>query len=245
MASVLNIHLLMNPNSINTIAGRLKSEWVLKLILLIVLNPLVYGPYLFLQHHHFFQTTTMPLSVIDRLIPFMPQTVWIYLSIDILMPIGPLLMGQRRQLLRYATGIILIGLVADVVFLFWPTSCPRPDKTGANALYQAVVSIDNSFHAFPSLHAAFAIYSALCGGMVVRELNASRTWQIVFWLWAFFILLATLTTKQHVLADIMAGSVLGLVAYLCVFSEWIFNRTKKSVFQPAPQKLTQPNSNMP
>jgi membrane-associated phospholipid phosphatase len=235
----------MSSNSATTvtlrsIACRLKSEWGLKLLLLFVLNLWVYLPYLFLERHHFFSATTMPLSVMDRRIPFWAETVWIYLSIHCLMPIGPFLINQRQQLIRYAAGIVLIGLVADVVFIFWPTTCPRPDATGTNAIYRHLVSIDNSFHAFPSLHAAFAIYSARVAVMVVREINGSPFLKVILWLWAFLILLATLTTKQHVIVDIIAGSTIGAAIYSCVFNERIFNQSKESALQSVNTNL---NSN--
>jgi membrane-associated phospholipid phosphatase len=239
----------MKSNNAQTIAAssigdRLKSEWALKLILLFVLNFWVYAPYLFLQRHHFSPTTTMPLSFCDRLIPFLPQTVWIYLSIYFLMPIGPFLMNKRQQILHYALGIILISLFADIIFLFWPTSCPRPNAVGTNAIYQALISMDNSFHAFPSLHAAFAVYSAMCGGLVMRELSNSRFWQICLWLWAFLILLATLTTKQHVVLDIIAGSMLGFGIFNCMFNQWKFILRHKSSLQNVTTNLTQSNTNL-
>jgi len=213
---------LNNPknNTALSIVGRLQSELPLKLFLLVVLNLLVYLPYLFLQRHQFFRTTMMPPSFLDRIIPFSDLAVWPYLSIDLLMPVGPFLMKNRQQILRYAAGIVIIGLVADAIFLFWPTACPRPEATGTNALYRILVMIDNPYHACPSLHAAFAVYSACCGGLVLRELRAPGYWRLGLWLWALLILYATLATKQHVLADIAAGSLLALGAYRFAFGSW-------------------------
>ena len=156
------------------------------------------------------------------MIPFSDKAVWLYLSICLLMPIGPFLMNNRKQIFRYATGIILISLFANFIFLFWPTSCPRPNVQGTNIAYQALTGIDNPLHAFPSLHAAFAVYSALCGGLVLREIGSRGFWQISLWLWAFLILYATLATKQHIVADIIAGSAIGFGVYACVFRKWIF-----------------------
>lgn len=224
-----------------SITERLKAEWRLKLVLLFVLNLCIYAPYLFLQRHHFFPATTMPASYCDQLIPFSSQTVWIYLSIYLLMPIGPFLMDERRQVLRYAFGIVLIGLIADIIFLFCPTSCPRPDITATNAGYQALVSVDNSFHAFPSLHAAFAVYSAMCGGIILRELGKARFWQTGLWLWAFLILLATLTTKQHVISDVVAGGLLGFGVGRWVLNPWKSAIIKRSLSQPFSANPTQPN----
>jgi membrane-associated phospholipid phosphatase len=247
MASASNKNNLSNLNNIKTItlfsiAGRLQSELALKLILLAVLNLWVYVPYLFLQHHHFFPATNMSASFFDRMIPFSDQTVWLYLSIYLLMPVGPFLMNSRKQIFRYAIGIVLISLLANAIFLFWPTLCPRPIVQGTNTTYQALTTIDNSFHAFPSLHAAFAIYSALSGGLVLREIGSHSFWRISLWLWAVLILYATLATKQHVVADIIAGSALGLVIYACVFKEWISIFKRKPSLQPVAINLTKPRS---
>lgn len=235
---------LNNPKTITSfsIAGRLQSELALKLILVVVLNLWVYLPYLFLQRHHFFPATNMPASFFDRMIPFSDQAVWLYLSIYLLMPVGPFLMNSRRQIFRYAIGIVLISLLANAIFLFWPTSCLRPDVQGANVAYQTLITIDNSFHAFPSLHSAFAVYSALCGGLVLREIGSRRFWRFSLWLWAALILYATLATKQHVVADIIAGSALGLGIYACVFKEWIFIFKRKPSLQPIAINLNKPRS---
>ena len=200
-----------------TLPDRLRAEWKLKLLLTVVLNVWVYGPYRFLQHHHFFPAYTMPETFCDRLIPFSDLVVWLYLSIYLLMPIGPFLMNRRRQILRYALGIALIGVTADLVFLFWPTCCPRPVGAGTNATYRMLVGIDNPFHAFPSLHAAFAVYSASCGALVLREMRGHSGWSPVLWFWTLLILFGTLATKQHMVWDIIAGSLLGLAAYFVVF----------------------------
>jgi membrane-associated phospholipid phosphatase len=224
------------------IVGRLRSELALKLILLVVLNLWVYVPYFFLQRHHFFPATDMPSSFFDRMIPFSDKAVWLYLSIYLLMPVGPFLMNSRKQIFRYAIGIVLISLFANAIFLFWPTSCPRPNFNGTNVAYQTLTSIDNSFHAFPSLHAAFAVYSALCGGLILREIGSRSFWRISLWFWAFLILYATLATKQHVIADIIAGSALGFGIYACVFKEWTSIFKRKPSLQPVAVNLIKSRS---
>jgi membrane-associated phospholipid phosphatase len=224
-------------NNVAILIGRLKSELPLKLILVATLNPLVYLPYIYLQQHHFFPVTGMPSSFFDRLIPFSDLAVWPYLSIYLLTPIGPLLMGQRNQILRYAAGIVLISLIADTIFLFWPTSSPQPAMSGTNYAYQALRAIDNSFHALPSLHAAFAVYSALCAGLVLRELRHGVILRWGIWVWALMILYATLATKQHVLVDIIAGSVLGFGAYTAMFSRQISISKSKLSLQPVALNL--------
>lgn len=228
-----------------SLAARLQAKLVLKLVLLAVLNLCVYGPYLFLQRCHFFPATNMSPGIFDRWIPFSDHAVWLYFSIYLLMPVGPFLMNDRKQILRYAAGIVFISLIADMIFLFWPTVCPRPDIGETNAAYQTLTALDNSFHALPSLHAAFAIYSALCGSLVLRGLGSRRFWRTGLWLWAVLILWATLATKQHVVVDIVAGSALGLGIYRCVFSQRFFIFKSPSALHPAATNQNQPASNIP
>lgn len=201
------------------VAARFRSELRLKLFLMVVLNVWVYLPYHLLQEHHFFRPIAMRACLIDERIPFWDKTVWIYLSIYLLMPIGPFLMNRREQILRYAMGVVLIGLTADFVFVIWPTFCPRPMASGTIAAYRFLTAVDNSFHACPSLHAAFAVYSALCAGRVLDEVLAPPVFRIGILMWALLILLATLTTHQHVLVDIVAGGALGLAVYFVVFRQ--------------------------
>jgi membrane-associated phospholipid phosphatase len=224
------------------VAMRLRSQWPLKLCLLLALNLLIYGPYLYLQRHQFFPATTVQPTALDRSLPYWGQSVWIYLSIYLLMPVGPFLMNRRNQLWCYAAGVILIGVVADIVFVFWPTVCPRPDISEPTAAYKILVAIDRPFHAMPSLHAAFAVYSALCGNLVVRALGGRKRWRVALGIWAALILYATLATKQHVFADILAGSVLGFAAYLCVLGGHIFVFKKGLFVQPAIGSVNNPNS---
>ena len=204
------------PHNRHPLHARLRAELGLKLALTVALYVCVYAPYQLLQRHQFFPATEMPLSQWDRAIPFWPQSVWVYLSIYLFMPLAPFVMRERRQLLRYARGLVAISLVADAVFIFWPTTCPRPAAADVTGLYRVLTAIDNPFHACPSLHAAFAVFSALVADLVTRELKLPSRWRIAAWTWTALILLATLTTKQHTLADLAAGGALAFVAFACV-----------------------------
>ncbi len=225
-----------------SVAARLRAQLGLKLCLLVGLNLLVYVPYLYLQRHQIFPVTTVQPTALDRLVPFWDQSVWIYLSIYLLMPIGPFLMGRRKQLLSYALGIGLISLIANIIFIFWPTAAPRPDVPAATAAYKMLIAIDRPEHALPSLHAAFAVYSALCGRAMISELGGRKAWQIALGTWAVLILYATLATKQHMAADILAGSALGMVTYLCVLSRRISIFKSRPLVQSADGSINHPHS---
>jgi len=193
---------------------RLRSEWRLKLWLTIGLNLGVCAPYYFLQQHHFFPATLMRPTALDEAVPFLPAAVWLYLSIYLLMPIPPLLMTSRSQLARYAVGMAAMSLLADVVFLWWPTVCERPTAAQADFAYNLLTQIDNPFDAFPSLHAAFAVFTALCADLLLRESQSSTLWRCGLWTWVALILWATLATRQHVAVDLLAGAALAILSYL-------------------------------
>ena len=204
------------------LSERLRAELRLKLLLTVVLNLCFYFPYGLLQRHCFFAPTEIRPTFLDRLIPFSDQAVWVYFSIFLLMPIGPLLMRRRELLVRYAMGILLIETAAYAVFLFWPTWCARPATANTVTAYRTLVSVDAPLNAFPSLHAAFAVFSALCAAQVFRELQLHILWRITVGVCTILILLGTLMTKQHTAADIIAGSAMGFAVYHLVFRQRAF-----------------------
>jgi hypothetical protein len=225
-----------------SISDRLRSQLPFKFLLMLLLYPAVYGPYHLLQLHHFFTPTELRPYLIDQWIPFNDRFVWIYLSIYLLMPIGPVLMNTREQLFRYAAGVFLISLLADTVFVFHPTICSRPNPIGTGRLYQFLVGIDNPFHGFPSLHAAFALYSGLCARRMLRGFSWGFYMNAALWTWATLILYSTLATKQHMSADIVVGSVLGTMVYFSVFSTPFILKEKapSSLVEPRPPQTIQP-----
>lgn len=207
----------MNSDRIRFINDRMRAELPFKLLLTLLAYPAVFVPYHFLQLHQFFAATELRPGAVDKWVPFDDGFVWIYLSVYLLMPVGPVLMASRQQLFRYAAGVLLISLVADVVFVFHPTICPRHNLFGTGRLYRLLVAIDNPFHGFPSLHAAFALYSGLCASRMLREFGWSFSVNAAVWFWVALILYSTLATKQHMFTDIAAGGVLGTAVYFVVF----------------------------
>ena len=226
----------------SAVIERAKSEVRLKLALTVILNLCFYIPYGLLQRHVFFEPTRVVPSFLERQLPFSDEAVWVYLSIFFLMPIGPLLMADRKQLLRYGLGMLFIEAVAYAVFAIWPTWCPRPSEVGTNAAYRVLVTFDAPLNAFPSLHAAFALFSALCAGRVLSELGCHYLWKAGIGVWTGLILLGTLLTKQHTVADITAGAVLGCAAYFLVFTRAISPLPTKTVSSYKTENKIRPSS---
>jgi membrane-associated phospholipid phosphatase len=224
-----NVYAIM----MNNLLQRLRAEWRLKLAVTIFLNLWVGIPYYGLQHVHFFPETAMPAGIVDHSIPFVPNTVWLYLSLYLLMPIAPLLMQRREELMRYTVGMAGATLLATIVFIFWPTICLRPALPNPSGAYQLLVAIDRPFHAFPSLHACFAVYSVLCA----RVAGFTLWLRLVLWTWTALIDYGALATKQHVFIDLIAGGILGALAFYAAF-RW---QRITSIF-PAVQNFTKPST---
>jgi len=193
--------------------ARLAAHWPTKLLLAVVLNLWVALPYHTLQRWPWRAVTTLAPSWLEDAVPFVPQFAWLYLSLYLLIPIGPLLLATRAELRRYASGIVFLGLAANLAFFLMPTMVARPADSG-EGLYGLLVALDLPLNACPSLHAALAVYSVLCLGQVI---TAAR-WQALAWLWTLGILFATLALRQHVLIDLVLGSAIGGIAYRLAWS---------------------------
>ncbi len=70
---------------------------------------------------------------------------------------------------------------------------------------------DASGNACPSLHVAFAVFTAVWFGHLLRQMKAGGLARSLNWLWCAGILYSTIATRQHVALDVLAGAVLGAV----------------------------------
>jgi membrane-associated phospholipid phosphatase len=184
---------------------RLKAHWRFKLVAGPIIVIAFFIGYFLLLDFPVFPVREMPATALDRLIAFQPRALVLYLSLYLYIAVVPWLLDNKRDLIACclaSSGLCLVGLV---IFLFWPTAIPRPDS----AAYRPLIAIDGPGNACPSLHAAFAVFSASCIDRLVRHLGDRGLARSLSWLWCLGILFATLATKQHVAVDLLAGTVLG------------------------------------
>jgi hypothetical protein len=201
----------------SSLKTRLRPHLSLKLGLAVGLNLFAFVPYFWLQRNVFFPVTIMTESGFDAWLGFAPQAVWIYLSLFLLMPVAPMQMQKRTQLWRYALGVMAMSLAADLIFFFWPTAVVRPNDAAANMMYSSLATWDRPLNAFPSLHAAMAVFSACCCEQIFSGVRHPVIGRIVTWTWALAIIVAMLSTKQHVALDALGGIALGLTSYYLAF----------------------------
>src|ERR1700691_4589837 len=174
-------------------------------------------PYVLIEHYLLFTPAPVPLTWIDRTIPFFPLAIWWYVSLYLVFPLPLLLVLHSVDLRQMAFGFGWIVLASQVVFVFWPTAIATQISSSqvTDPLLRIVLAADTNGNAIPSLHASLAVYCALCCTRLVKN------WKFRFalWGWVVLILASTLLTKRHAFVDICAGAALGWGAFVALFRE--------------------------
>lgn len=166
--------------------------------------------YFWVLRHPLFPVTTMPLTAVDHWIAFRPEALLLYLSLWFYVCLAPALVIDRRELISFGVAWVVLSVAGLGIFLLWPTIVPRPDVDWS--LHPSIIflkSVDASGNACPSLHVAFAVFSAVWFERHLRQLGAGRPVRVVNWLWCLGILYSTIATRQHVSLDVLAGAGLG------------------------------------
>jgi membrane-associated phospholipid phosphatase len=194
------------------LSRRLGALLRLKVGLTIGLNLLFWLGYGSLSRHALFTECSIPLTWLDRAVPFAPRFwAWVYLSQFAITGGLPWLIDSRAVLGRYVVGLAVLSGVSFMIFLFWPVASPRPaDLSDAGPMWW-IARGDGPYNAFPSLHAGFLVFM---GGMGWRMFPArpNPALCLLFLTWSAAILYSTLATRQHYALDLVAGGVIGLVA---------------------------------
>ncbi|MBM4366280.1 MAG: phosphatase PAP2 family protein [Deltaproteobacteria bacterium] len=153
-------------------------------------------------------TLPPPSTALDAAVPVLPVMIWFYLPgyVCLFMLVLWLLRDPanfRASLVSFA-GIALVA-VAAFVWLAMPAP-PRPvlvPRGASEWLLAWLYGFDPAANVFPSLHVA---NSVLCAGIAWR---LDRRLGGVAWALALLVALSTVTLRQHWIADVVSGSLLG------------------------------------
>lgn len=155
----------------------------------------------------------VPALALDSWIPLQPAWTIPYQGLYLFLIVLPILIvRQEEHIRRTVRAYLMIWLVSYAIFLVYPTMAPRPAAASLPEGF-AVWSLlglygaDPPYNCFPSLHVAHSFVSALTCTRVHRGLG------IIAIVMAAVVALSTLFTKQHYVADLVAGIGLALVAY--------------------------------
>ncbi len=161
-------------------------------------------------HSSFFNSIPMPVTAVDRAIPFAPLFVVPYFSFYLLVLTPLFVTNDPREFRDVAFGFGLIVFTSSVAFFFWPTAI---STSYTHPLLRGLLAIDLPRNACPSLHASLSLYCALCAR---RRLQTAFS-RYVLWIWTLVVIASALLTKRHAAVDIAAGAGLAWIVYSLMF----------------------------
>lgn len=156
--------------------------------------------------------TVLVPTALDRAIPFIEWTIAIYYSYAVLLILPMFVCRDDGDVARLMYSIMLNSILAAIVFFAWPTAgvVQEPTSSGwVGLLWSGLLAVDRQANLFPSLHVANA---CSCAASLFRE---RREWRPIAVVWALAIAVSTLTTKQHLVVDLLGG------VALAGFSNWL------------------------
>jgi membrane-associated phospholipid phosphatase len=172
--------------------------------------------YFLVLNYPAYPVTTMPLIAPDRWIGFWPGALPLYVSLWLYVSLAPALIIERRELVALGLAALGMSLVGLGIFYRWPTLVPPVaiDWTQHPGL-AFLKSADAAGNACPSLHVAFAVFTASTLARLLVQSGASRAIRCLNLLWCVGIVYSTMAIRQHVALDVIAGVGLGgIVAWM-------------------------------
>ncbi len=160
-------------------------------------------------HHYRIETAA------DRMIPFFAPSAAVYLGCYLFWAVNYILIARqsKEEVCRFFAADFLSRLVCLFFFLVFPTTNVRPELEPDgfwNQVMLWVYSVDAADNLFPSIH---CLVSWFCY-IGIRGREDLPVWYRRFsCVMALLVCASTLTTKQHVLVDVVGGI---LLAELCL-----------------------------
>ena len=160
--------------------------------------------------HHYDMTTAL-----DRSIPLIPATITVYLGCYLFWAINYALgcRQETREAEHFLCAECFAKLICCACFLLLPTTNIRPEIIGTGFFENAMrwlYRTDAADNLFPSIH---CLTSWFCVIAVRKQVTVPKWYKALSVVMAFAVCISTLTTRQHVLADVIAGVLLAEGSY--------------------------------
>jgi membrane-associated phospholipid phosphatase len=204
---------------VHDLGHRLRRRFWLKLIGVSAFMWLFFTAYFHMLRYPVHPVMTMPLTALDRWIPFQPSLLGVYVSLWFYVGVAPGLMLELRPMLLHGLRAAALCGVGLACFYFWPTSVPAaaPVDLQQHPAFALLHGVDAAGNACPSLHVATAVFSAFWIDLALRQIHAPGSLRWFNAAWVLAIAYSTLAIKQHVVLDVLAGALLGLAFSWPVF----------------------------
>ncbi len=193
-------------------ASRIRNRWYVKMGGTALIMTAFFVVYFWLLNHARLPVTVVPRIFVDQMIAFHPEALPLYVSLWVYVPLAPSLLRLTRNMKIYTVAVLLLSAIGFAIFIIWPTAVPKPEASLADASSIAYLkAVDASGNAFPSLHVAFAVFTALLFELLLREMRSGFLIRGLNWLWCLGIVYSTIAIRQHVALDAVAGIILGAI----------------------------------
>jgi membrane-associated phospholipid phosphatase len=186
----------------------LKNRWYFFIFTYIY----VIGLYVLTNRLTLHSAHSLPLTMLDVKTPFLPWTAWIYVSVYIFPLSVGVMVDRDEEVLPIVLSFIGMATVCTLVFIFYPTSYPRPPLGGESGdlALRLVRFLDTPANCMPSQHVALGFLSAF---FVQRYHRTFGNWSLIL---GILIAVSTLTTKQHYVWDVVAGYFVARISFALV-----------------------------
>jgi hypothetical protein len=144
----------------------------------------------------------------ERHIPFVPEAIYPYMSIDLFFFFSPFLCRDLAELRTHAKRLFLAISLAAVCFLLFPLKMgtSRPQVTGVpNILFTLLGGFDKPYNLVPSLHIGL-----LCILWVIYSRHTRGVLRLLIQGWFLLIVASCVLTNQHHVIDLLGGYILGV-----------------------------------
>jgi membrane-associated phospholipid phosphatase len=210
---------------LKTRAGHL---WAGKMFATLGAIAVFFYAYFWVMRHPLSGMTVMPVIWIDDLVAFSPASFVVYVSLWVYVGLGPQVAKDARDLAAWGAVAFAMAVVGLGIFLALPTRVPDFGVDWSRyPLLAFLKRVDVSGNACPSLHVAFAVFTAVVLHAQLTAIRAPRIFLAGNSLWCLAIVYSTMATRQHVALDVVAGSILAAaasIAYVAVSARGAMTR---------------------
>jgi membrane-associated phospholipid phosphatase len=175
-----------------------------------------------------------PATAFDRALPLQAGWIGVYGShyVFVLLPLFVVRDGPYFR--RVMSAYLMVFVVGYIGFLAYPTVAPHPTTVSGDGFaawcLRLNYSLDSPYNCFPSLHVAVSVVAALACYRVHAGVGIAAC------IWAALIGLSTLYTKQHYAVDVVAGALLGYVAYVACLHSYARGTITENGRRAAPRR---------
>lgn len=184
-----------------------KYNFVVLAIALIFNQMVYYGARIITTNREHYNWT-LP---IDQDIPVVQMSIIIYFGCYLFWIINYYLCSkqERNESDRFFCADFVSKIICFLLFIVLPTTNIRPVVQSNNLLYY-LYQIDAPNNLFPSIH---CLVSWLCWIGIRKRKDISYGYKCFSLIMAILVCISTLTTRQHVLVDVIGGIVLAEWSY--------------------------------